>query len=293
MTEPSTGLYWTDGVPFLGLGAESAAPAGPGAMLCVAVEGPRGCVGHWRRGAGRQSCPFGERIEATATDAQCVACGNADAGRQVARDRAHDDGSPYRLYLAWFGDETIKVGICSAARGTNRLTEQGALAYTFIADGTLAPIRAAEQTISGAGIATERVRLGRKPQLWWSANPETGRARLLAAADQAGTAIADLPKITTASPEVMHHTRQFGLDGELPSSYRPLTAVESGSVLGGRVLVASGRSLLLDTERGAVLLDARLIAGWRLTTSESAPSRLPLGLPVHPATSHATQPTLF
>ena len=280
---PATGLFWSGGRPRLDLGGETSLDCRPGTTIGVRLGATRRCIGWWHRETGRNRCGAEQPIPDAATDAQCAACARADHGRRVARDAAPDDGRPYRVYLAGFGDDTVKVGITSAARGTNRLTEQGALAFLFIAEARLTIARAAERAISRSGLATERVRVAHKPDRWWCVDPD-GPQRLRdtrSAIDLTVTLPAGLRRL---SEKVTEQGALFGLDRPLPPTYRALLSVEPGSALSGRVLVAAGKLLLLDTAAGPVLCDTRRLAGWPLGTTDEAPTGLVLDLPHRPRT---------
>jgi hypothetical protein len=77
--------------------------------------------------------PFGHPIPPPATRSQCDPCESADPGTMLARNATLDDGREYALYLAWFGPDLTKVGLTATERGTDRLAEQGALAFTWLA----------------------------------------------------------------------------------------------------------------------------------------------------------------
>ena len=157
----ATGLYWHNRTPGMGLvdssGTERTYPVLPGTSVGYQLGGQRCCTGVWlaqqRR---RRPCPFGHPIPPPATRSQCDPCGSADPGTMLARNATLDDGREYVLYLAWFGPGLTKVGLTATERGTDRLAEQGALAFTWLAHGRLPEIRAAEQRISASGLAPER-----------------------------------------------------------------------------------------------------------------------------------------
>jgi Protein of unknown function (DUF2797) len=86
---------------------------------------------------------------------------------KCSRNAIVDDGRDYALYLAWFGPGLIKVGLTATERGTDRLAEQGALAFTWLGRGRLPAVRAGEQRISASGLAAERHRRQAKLAAWW------------------------------------------------------------------------------------------------------------------------------
>lgn len=290
----STGLSWSTGEPRLHLHGDSYLDLRPGSPVAVRGNGPRHCVGYWSSADGDHDCPFDGTVAATTTDAQCPDCARADSGRRLARGfiTAGDD-RPYRLYLAWFGTGgKIKVGITAQARGTARLLDQGARFHSFIAEGPLPAIRAAEQAVSGAGLATERVRSAGKTDGWWA---DAGDAATALRDTAAAIAKLDLPeRVNLLEPAPVDNSALFGLDRTPPpDGFRPLTAFGETSVLSGRVLVAAGKLLLVSTPGTAVLCDTRLLAGWPLADAGAQPSRLSLAEPVRPKRPQDEAPTLF
>ncbi len=217
---------------------------------------PRRCVGLWRPATGRRlPCPHRQPIPPDGAGAQCPACAAADPGRALARDHAPDDDREFVLYLAWFGGELFKVGLTAAERGSDRLAEQGALAFTGLARGGWAPIRGLERQTAAVENAHGRIHAG----LSW---PDTVRPLPCRVSDQVAA---------------------FGLDRPPPASYRPVLGLRPGSTLAGRTLALVGRRLLLNTGAGHVLADLRLLAGWRWPEPADGPTReVHLGPTQHP-----------
>lgn len=241
------------------------------------LSGQRCCIGVWlAQQQRRQPCPFGHPIPPPATRAQCDPCGHADQGKMLARNAILDDGREYALYLAWFGPGLTKVGLTATERGTDRLAEQGALAFTWLARGHLPAVRAAEQRISASGLAPERHHRRVKLATWWKLPDHTQRHDELRAAYQ--QIIETVPWPTELDHEtcaVIDQIELFGLDA-LPDSCQEITALASGAVLSGTVRCAVGRDLLLDTPHGPLLADTRLLAGWPLHPTTAAPTGLDL-----------------
>ncbi len=241
------------------------------------LGGQRCCVGVWlaqrRR---RQPCPFGHLIPPPATRAQCDPCGAADPGTRFARNATLDDGREYALYLAWFGPGLTKVGLTATERGTDRLAEQGALAFTWLAHGRLPDILAAERRVSASGLAPERRQRRVKLATWWTLPDHTQRRdELRATYQQIITTVPWPTGLDRAACAVVDQVELFGLDA-LPDSCQEITALTSGAVLSGTVRCAVGRDLLLDTQDGPLLADTRLLAGWPVHPSTAAPTSLQL-----------------
>lgn len=278
-------------------------------MLAIAepiawhLAGARGCIGVWSKGR-RHPCPAAVRIPETGADAQCRACAARGTGRALARDTAVDDDRPFVLYLAWFGDGLVKVGLTAAEREHDRLLEQAAIAFTLLATGPYLGIRRAEQTIAATGLARERIGARAKAAAWWALLPEPERARrvteaaaaIQAAAIDAGPAWPSEAELLAV--HVVDQAAAFALPDPFPASYAELTGVRDGAVLAGQVAAIIGRRLLLDTATGPLLADMRLLAGRPFTPilpTGALPT--PTGLDTtqrdHPGAHHDEQESLF
>jgi len=277
----TTGLYWHNRTPGMGLvdssGTERNYPVLPGTSVGYQLGGQRCCTGVWlaqqRR---RRPCPFGHPIPPLATRSQCDPCGAADPGTMLARNATPDDGREYALYLAWFGPGLTKVGLTATERGTYRLAEQGALAFTWLAHGHLPEIRAAEQRISASGLAPERRQRRVKLATWWRLPDHTQRHDELSTAYQRIIKTVRWPAgLGREACTVVDQVKLFGLH-ELPASCQEIITLARGAVLSGTVRCAIGRDLLLDTPDGPLLADTRLLAGWPLHPTTAAPTGLQL-----------------
>lgn len=199
-----------------------------------------------------------------------------DPGTMLARAATVDDGRTYALYLAWFGTGLTKVGLTATERGTDRLAEQGALAFTWLAHGRLPAVRAAERAVSASGLAVERRLRRTKLDAWWRCPDHTQRRRQLSAAYREIIETVPWPAALDRDPcLVVDQVQLFGLDA-LPDSCQEITGLNTGSVLRGTVRCAVGRDLLLDTIDGSLLADARLLAGWPLHPTTAASTGLEL-----------------
>lgn len=259
------------------------------------LGGQRRCIGVWlAQQHRRQPCPFGHPIPPSATRAQCDPCGAADPGKMLARNATIDDGREYALYLAWFGPGLAKVGLTATGRGADRLAEQGALAFTWLARGRLPTVRAAEQRISASGLASERRQRRVKLAAWWKLPNHTQRHDELHTTYQ--QIIDTVPWPTGLDREacaVVDQVELYGLD-ELPDSCQELTTLASGAVLSGTVRCVIGRDLLLDTPDGPLLADTRLLAGWPLHPTTAAPTGLQIcACDYAPSEHDAAQESLF
>ncbi|MEU9079585.1 DUF2797 domain-containing protein [Kitasatospora sp. NPDC048538] len=268
----STGLSWQDGRAVLGAvrGAQVHERAVvPGAEVGWLLGGPRRCTGAWLAGATeRTPCPHHAVIDPDGAAVQCPACQSVDRGLALARDQILDDGRTYLLYLAWFGEGLLKVGLTAEQRGDSRLLEQGALAYAFTARGSLPSVRRAELTIAASGLARERFKSRVKTAHWWSHGDAAHRRTVLTEARARAHRLLDGHALELpADRPVTDHVERFGLTGGAPEAYRYVRGLAAGAVVAGRLRPPVGRHLFLDQADGScpLLLDTRQLTGWALT----------------------------
>ncbi|MFE0459487.1 DUF2797 domain-containing protein [Kitasatospora sp. NPDC058965] len=270
------GLHWHGGRPYLSArcgdrGFERVLAAGE--RIGWVLAGPRQCTGVWLPGEPeRRACPHRATIEPDGAAVQCPACQAADRGLALARDQIVDDGRTYRLYLAWLGTGLLKVGLTAEQRGTSRLLEQGALAFTFLARGSLPGIRRAELTLSGAGLARERFRSTAKTAGWWGLPPAATRSAELAALRARALPLLGEHGIELfPGGEIADHVPLFGLADGAPAEYLEVAGLSDGAVLTGVARAPIGRHLFLDQPAGPpLLLDTRRLAGWRIGATDTA-----------------------
>ncbi|MFD0273245.1 DUF2797 domain-containing protein [Kitasatospora sp. NPDC127111] len=282
----STGLHWQDGRPVLSAvngRRRHERVAEPGVPVGWLLTGPRRCTGAWLAGATeRTPCPHHAVIEPDGGAVQCPACQSVDRGLALARDQILDDGRTYRLYLAWFGEGLLKVGLTAEQRGTNRLLEQGALAWTFAARGSLPAVRRAELTVAASGLARERFTGKAKTEHWWRHGDAAHRRTVLTDARERAHRLLDghAVELLPGHP-VTDHVALYGLADGAPAAYGQIDALADGAVVAGTLRPPIGRYLLLDQPEDAdpLLLDTRLLTGWTLTP---APGRAASGLTVRP-----------
>lgn len=252
-------------------GGELSRPLRYGEQLGVEIAGPRRCIGIWRGDARR--CPFDSQIDAGLGTAQCSPCAAADPGRALARD-ATVDSRPFRLYLATFGAGVVKVGISAVDRDTERLLEQGALAFTWIAEGSHPAIRAAESAVAATGMAIERLRRTTKLAGWWQqGDPGERRDTLLAVAAAAHRLSSWPAGVRRFAVDVVDHADLYAL-GDLPDHVDIVDQLAAGAVLVGRVRTVIGPEILLDNPSGSgpdrgLVVGGRTLAGWPVVPAQS------------------------
>ncbi|GIG71206.1 DUF2797 domain-containing protein [Phytomonospora endophytica] len=272
-TWPHTGVTWADGRASLCFtspeGRDEHVPLALGERISWRLPGVRRCIGVWIPSTRRRvDCPHQRVLPTARAAAQCDPCERTDPGKALARGQALDDPRDFRLYLAYFGPGLVKVGLTAVDRGQNRLTEQAALAYTWLATGPLRPIRRAEMAASATKLATERLRHRTKTRGRWhpafDAATELGEAHRRLAAVIAGELTVEPFAVTDLRPT-------YGLPGT-GRPEREVTDIEYDACLTGVLRCLAGRDAVLDTEHGTLLVDLRLLAGRTILDGEGAPT---------------------
>ncbi|MFF2651744.1 DUF2797 domain-containing protein [Streptomyces sp. NPDC058045] len=300
-----TGVRWREGRPELGwYGDGEGSGAGErgsalvfGAAVAFRVEGGRCCLGLWRGGR-RVPCPTGEPVPPGATRDQCAACAAADRAHSVAADTYADDPRPYRVYLAWFGPGLVKVGITRVGRGSARLLEQGAVAFTWLGSGPLMAARRTEELLRAALGVPDRIPYAAKRAVRAGLPPEGERAAELLALHRRAAGLDGWPEsLRPEEPVVVDHAGTFGLAG-LPPADAQLVSLADGAALAGTLLAAAGPDLHLRVPDGGagssarggagasaravgggrvLVVDTRLLSGWRLARApDTAPPTVPV-----------------
>lgn len=266
----ATGLRWQAGVARLTAASGSRQlerEIAAGTRIGWTVAGPRRCVGV-RTAHRHHPCPLAAELDPGSKAGQCSSCQDADQGLALARDQILDDGRTYRLYLAWFGPGLAKVGLTAEQRGTARLVEQAALAWTFVARGSLPSIRRAELTVAQSGLARERFTSKAKVGGWWEPlGPGERAAAVRALRAEVLQVLAGHGVELFPDPPVTDQVDLFGLTDGPPPSYREITTLSPGATLGGTLHPPIGRHLFLTPDQPGTppaLLDTRLLIGWTL-----------------------------
>ncbi|MEU9083051.1 DUF2797 domain-containing protein [Streptomyces sp. NPDC048357] len=265
MTWWCTGIRWKDGRPVIGwygegCGERTSVPA-YGQRLAFAANGERHCLGVWRAGR-RTPCPTAALVPGRAGNAQCPECARLDRSFSVAADTNAADPRTYRVYLAWFGPGMVKVGITAEERGSARLLEQGAVAWTWLGRGPLMATRRTEELLRAALGVPDRIAYARKRAVRVQLPPGPDRAREVAELHARAASLSGWPEsLERVGCEVVDHAGAFGLDG-LPAAARVLTEMVPGGAVVGRLVGAAGPDLHLED---GLVVDTRLLAGWELT----------------------------
>ncbi|GGZ05079.1 DUF2797 domain-containing protein [Streptomyces nitrosporeus] len=303
-----TGLSWPGDGPVLGWrregsgrGRERVSALAYGKELGFRAGGERHCVG-----ARGNVCPVAAVVPAGSTGARCAECARLDRAHSVAADTLADDPRPYRVYLAWFGPGTVKVGITRESRGGARLREQGAVVFSWLGRGPLMAARRTEELLRAALGVPDRIAYARKRELRGVLPGADGRAAEVERLYRRAVALegAGWPEALERLPfEAVDHGGIFGLDaagttgatgtagvtgvagatrtegatgtagasgaGPAGEGARAVRGLVGGGVVAGRLVAAAGPDLYLAVPaEGTVVLDTRLITGWELTGAD-------------------------
>ncbi|MFJ4874370.1 DUF2797 domain-containing protein [Streptomyces sp. NPDC088745] len=285
----SAGLSWAGGVPGLRWEAEAGGGAagggGPvsplsygagaggtvsyGREIGFRVVGERRCVGV--RG---NPCPLRAVVAGRATQAQCGECARLDRSRSVAADTMADDPRPYAVYLAWFGPGMVKVGITREDRGSARLLEQGAVAFSLLGRGPLMAARRCEELLrAGLGVP-DRISYAKKRAVRAALPGAAERAAEVRELHARAVELAGWPEaLAVVGCEVVDYAGVFGLDG-LAGAVGVVRELVSGGCVAGRVVAVAGPDVHVEVPgagagAGVVVVDSRLVAGWVLEKGDA------------------------
>ncbi|MFF5930514.1 DUF2797 domain-containing protein [Streptomyces hydrogenans] len=256
----SGGVGWREGSAVLRWWGGRVSPVAYGRGLTFRAVGGRACAGV--RG---NACPVAAEVPGRSTGGLCPECARLDRAHSVAADTFADDPRPYRVYLAWFGPGTVKVGITGEHRGSARLLEQGAVAFCWLGRGPLMAARRTEEVLRQALGVPDRVPYDRKRALRIDLPDSAARAAEIEELYGRALGVGGWGETLEALPFAAHdHGEVFGL-GRLPALDGTVTELVDGGVVTGRVLAAAGPDLhLLDPGGRHLALDGRLLGGWGL-----------------------------
>ncbi|MEV7613227.1 DUF2797 domain-containing protein [Streptomyces sp. NPDC089799] len=285
-----------------------------GRRLAFTGTGERRCTGV-RRGGRRTPCPTAAPVPAASGSAQCAECARLDRSFSVAADTRAADPRPYRVYLAWFGPGLLKVGITAEERGTTRLLEQGAVAWSWLGRGPLMAARRTEELLRAALGVPDRIPYARKRAVRAQLPPAAEREREVARLHGLAAALPGRPDSLEPLPcAVVDHGGAFGLaalgvpaESATPavsatpaepaagSGARPaqvLAAMADGGTVAGLLVAAAGPDLHFAD---GLVVDARLLAGWALTAAgpDAVTSGVPLAALPAPPPEPGRQDGLF
>ncbi|MFJ3979398.1 DUF2797 domain-containing protein [Streptomyces sp. NPDC090021] len=297
MTWWCTGIRWTDSAPAIGwYGQERGERASVlvyGQRMAFVARGERCCLGV-RRAGKRTPCPTSATVPGRGGSAQCPECARLDRSFSVAADTNAADPRTYRVYLAWFGPGMVKVGITAEERGSARLLEQGAMAWTWLGRGPLMAARRTEELLRASLRVPDRIAYARKRAVRAHLPGVPERAREVAELHGRAVALGGWPgSLERLGCEVTDHAVVFGTDGweGLPDPDRVIGEMVADRAVVGRLVGAAGPDLHFED---GLVVDTRLLAGWELAVpGEGAVTSVPVTRIPSAAAPPAGQDGLF
>ncbi len=269
-----------------------------GKRLAFAAQGERRCLGV-RRAGGWIICPYAAVLDGASAKDQCTRCAQLDRSRSVAADTMADDPRPYGVYLAYFGPGLLKVGITAAERGSARLVEQGAIAYSWLGRGPLMAARRAEALLGSALAVPDRFAKAAKRAARGDLPSVSERAVELAQLHGRARELVGWPEaLQPVAFACTDHSELFGLD-RIPHEVAELGGMTAGAEIVGEVLAGVGSDVYVRLageagegegeaagvvggpaggEVGGVVavLDARGLSGWVLGAASGRVTTVPV-----------------
>ncbi|MDO4902162.1 MAG: DUF2797 domain-containing protein [bacterium] len=203
---------------------------------------------------------------------------NASQG-EISAQQETRNAQPHLVYLAYFSDEVIKVGISFAGRGIARLLEQGARAALILGEFPTANIaRNYEEKISRMPDFVENVKANMKLKLLEKPfNFDQASKNLLEARDKIESALN-----TNFDQNIPQDLSQFyAPNGQIPSGeIIPISDCAQNSpdeiIFSGRMLAQVGYIWLAENQGEIVAIPLRKFTGYKV---EISPQIQPICLP--------------
>jgi hypothetical protein len=253
--------------------------------VCFRVLPGRFCTG-WHDGETRRPCPEGAPASRGSLCDTCFRrdafgpCMRCDGFRcpRLSPEMTTWCRQTHHLYLACFGDDTIKVAAASDARQDQRVVEQGPLAAARVAAAEGPRIKQMEHLLAEAGFS-ETMRRARKTVLIQGAMTEdTARTLVLEAAEE-------LTDVLPVEYHALLHPPVLVPQPELARRSRRLTVnelrVEDDRVVEGEVVGAVGHLVFVADSDGRFALDVGELKGRWIEWDPTGPrkrARAQLGL---------------
>ncbi|MFC8129940.1 DUF2797 domain-containing protein [Streptomyces sp. NPDC057302] len=272
----SAGLSWADSErPVLVWERGDVSPLVVGRRVGFRARGRRECVG-----ARGNPCPVAAVVPERGTQARCADCARLDRAHSVAADTIADDPRTYRVYLAWFGTGMVKVGITREERGPARLLEQGAVAFAWLGRGPLMAARRAEELLRVALGVPDRISYAKKRAARATLPGVEERRRELERMHGFALGLEGWPESLErvalgvhgkhgkhgkhGEHGVVDHGEVFGVERLAGVGGFAVTELVDGGVVLGDLVAVAGPDVCLDDGGRLVVLDSRLLRGWRL-----------------------------
>lgn len=278
-----TGYTWSEGAVLVYVrqrGRMASTPCELTGRVCFRITDERRCVGFYGED-GLEGCPDGRRLSSGSQCPSCVgrdrfrACMICDGSRCPPGPsdlRARCD-APHILYLACFGDETIKVGTAALHRRRARVVEQGPLAAVRIARADGPSIKRMERLLSKDEFV-EVMRRAKKTELLGSRmTEEEARTLVLDAASRVPSILPPEYQHFLHPPEIVEPPAYAR--ASRGRSVRELP-VQAGTVIEGSVVGAVGHVLFVEDETGCFALDLGALKARVLDFEPQGPKKRPV-----------------
>lgn len=240
--------------------------------------GQRFCRGWHNLATGEDtSCPDSAIIDEKYD--QCAACQKRTGfnpafyhAKTISPQQEARNQEPHFVYLAYFADDIIKVGISHAKRGNARLLEQGALSAIILDTFPTAHVaRHYEEQIAALPGIYETVQLSKKIAKFGNThNPDSATAALVAVK----ATIEDALGVSFTGTSAQHFTDLY-----FPSKQLNLSNAydcSSDHVVSGKVIGMIGSVLICWQQDTPIFLPLKKYIGFRtILTLEEVPLELP------------------
>lgn len=239
-----------------------------GQTLTMAFDtAQRYCVG-WRdiTTGVRHACPDSALVESKYE--QCSACQKLTGfnpafyhAASVSPQQEARNQEPHILYLAYFGGDLIKVGISHAARGNNRLLEQGArMAIILDTFPTAIIARQYEAKIAAMSGICETVATRQKlTALPTACDADKLRAMLARIRSQL--------QVDFNASDVLHHDALFFPNGT--PNLATITDVTSQAIASGNIIGSLGSLLVFTQHDNNFLLPVKKFVGYKVSITNT------------------------
>lgn len=222
-------------------------------------------------------CPDAQQIDIKYD--QCASCQSRTGfnpafyhAKTVSPQQEARNLEPHFLYLAYFADDIVKVGISHAKRGNARLLEQGARSAIILDTFASAHIaRHYEERIATLPGIYETVQLGKKiTTLSQHHDPNAATTKLI----EAKANIEDVLKVSFANTTVQHFTSLYFPDKQpnLGNAYD----CRINHIVSGKVIGMLGSILICWQQDTPVFLPLKKYTGFHVTLAHE---EIPLELP--------------
>lgn len=255
-----------------------------GDKISWSIEGPRRCIG--RRDSEHQFLPCPNEQQVT-NRRKCPECALLDAldpcvrctGERCTAIKERFEkckSSPYVVYLSLFGQESVKVGVSSAARFLTRWIEQGADYAAIIAE-----------AVGGDTARRLESEIGRDPSVAKAVSGSRKKASLLETLeyDEATRVITSLRSSIECADclddiEVIDLQQYYKLDelDAAPSSGLSSSSSIAGQQLLGTVLGMKGSLLVTFIGHSYMVINLKKLIGYNIETGIRNPIKAQAGL---------------